>query len=398
MSAGAGISALATPEGLACFSADRGEPGWLSEFRQEHLRLFSQAPHADGRYTRLKLDWRGLLPQMPSFPAVQPPAAGLVSATGASRSPALALAPWAASNGETFKALVRPRQPFDHLVFSSWAGGLIFPWPEGEDDASVRHLAPEPKDGVILEPLLLDVGARARGKLFLHWRGSEGPGLRLTSISGRVGAGASLQLVLLGEGGRGHHHLSLNLELGQDAEVDVFGAWMGGRWTVLRSEACMGSPGASWKETHLVWGAGKDHSDLGTRVLHLAPRTRSDVHVRAALGGAARSVFSGNILMEKEAFQGDAHLEDHALLLSDGARSDSIPGLEIRAMDVKASHAASTGQVDAESLYYLLSRGLDESQARRLLVKGFLATLVERAPFAFLSDLLDGMLESWVQS
>jgi Fe-S cluster assembly protein SufD len=178
--------------------------------------------------------------------------------------------------------------------------------------------------------------------------------------------------------------------------VEIFGVWAGGRWTVLREEATMAAPGSSWKETHVVWGGGKDHTDIETRVLHLAPRTRSDIHVRAALSDRARCAFSGNVVMEKEAVLADARLEDHVLLLSESARSDSVPALEIRAMDVKASHAASTGPVDPEALFYLLSRGLDEVQARHLLVKGFLASLVDRAPFPLLSEMLDTQLESRV--
>ena len=395
MSAGS-PAPVPSPEALAAFSAGREEPKWLADFRQNSLHIFTQSPPIDGRYTRLKLDWKRFSVVTPSFPAVAPPDEGLVLATAAPRTPALALAPWASSEGGSFMELARPRQPFDHLVFASWSYGLVFQWKEGEGDGPVRYLAPEPKPELVLEPLLLNVGERAHGELFVHWKGAEGPGLRLTTVSGKVGPHASLKLVLLGEGGQGHHHISLNLDLAKGAEVEVFGAWLGGRWTVLRGEAHMASPGASWKETHLVWGAGKDHADIETRILHLAPSTRSDVHVRAALSDSARSVFTGKVVMEKEAVQADAHLEDHVLLLSDNARSDSIPGLEIRAMDVKASHAASIGQVDDEAMFYLLSRGLDEVQARHLLVKGFLASLVERAPFPFLSEILDAMLESKV--
>jgi hypothetical protein len=387
-----------SPESLASFSAERDEPAWLSEFRQENLRKFTENPPVDGRYTRLKLDWKRLSTKTPSFPAVPLPAEGLVLATTATSSPALALAPWAASGAGSLADLARPRQPFDHLVFASWSYGLVFRWEEGDGGGPTRYLAPEPKPDMVLEPLLLDVGERAHGELFVHWKGADAPGLRLTTLTGKVGPHASLKLVLLGEGGQGHHHISLNLDLAEGAEVEVFGAWLGGRWTVLRGEARMASPGASWKETHLVWGAHKDHTDIETRILHLAPHTRSDIHARAALAGSARSVFTGNVVMEKEAVQADAHLEDHVLLLSDTARSDSIPALEIRAMDVKASHAASIGQVDSEALFYLLSRGLDEDQARHLLVKGFLASLVERAPFPFLSDLVETALEARVSA
>lgn len=385
-------------EALESFSRGRGEPDWLTRFRLESLERYLEVPPAGGRYTRLKLAWEGLTPETPSFPAEARLAEGLVPATAAEPSPALALAPWTLSGGQNFLDLAKASQPFDNLVFSSWSYGLVFRWGEGQEDAEVRHLAPEPKGGLILEPLLLDVGAKAKANLFLHWKGSEEPGLRLTTLSGKLGPGAELRIALAGEGAKGHHHISLNLDLAEDARVDLFGAWVGGKWTVLRGVGRMASPGASWKETQLVWGDGKDHADIDTRILHLAPRTRSDVHARAALADSARSVFAGAVVMEKEAVQADARLEDHALLLSRGARSDSVPALEIRAMEVKAAHAASTGQVDAEQLHYLLTRGLDEAQARHLLVKGFLESLLERAPFPILPDFVDGILERKVRS
>jgi Fe-S cluster assembly protein SufD len=387
---------LDTPESIARFSSERGEPSWLKEYRIERLESFRQSPPEDGRYTRLKLNWKDLPAEMPSFPFPRNLGEGLMPATSGAEAPGLALAPWAESHPDVFRALARPRQPFDNLVFSSWAYGLVFQWPAGQRDETIRYLAPETKAGLVIEPLLMDVAEGGGGQLALHWKGGDERGLRLTTISGRVAAGGSLKLVLLREGGSGHHTLSLNLELGEGARVEVFGVWLGGAWTVLRGEAALGGRGASWKETHLVWGDGKDHTDLETKALHLAPGTKSDIHVRTALAGNARSVFTGNVVIEKEAVQGDARLEDHALLLSEGARSDSVPGLVIRAMDVRASHAASTGPVDPESLFYLLSRGLDESQARRLLVAGFLSCLMERAPFPFLSDRVETALEERV--
>ena len=146
----------------------------------------------------------------------------------------------------------------------------------------------------------------------------------------------------------------------------------------------------------MVLTSGRDHLEIDSQVVHSDHHTRSDVQVKTVAADASRAIFTGNIRMEKEARMGEAYLADHVLLLSPQARADSVPGLEIKALEVKAGHAASVGQLDDEQLFYLESRGLDPAQARHLVVVGFLASLFERAPFPFVSDILNPELESKV--
>jgi Fe-S cluster assembly protein SufD len=160
--------------------------------------------------------------------------------------------------------------------------------------------------------------------------------------------------------------------------------------------ADLSEPGSSWRETHLISTGGKEHLDLDSQVRLAARHTYSDIQVKAVADGNSRAIFTGNLLMEPAAVQSEAYLADHILLLSDGARADSIPGLEIKAADVKASHAASVGQVDEEQMFYLESRGLAPAEARRLIVVGFLRSLMERMPLPFVQEILDPLLETKV--
>ncbi|MEJ2369168.1 MAG: SufD family Fe-S cluster assembly protein [Acidobacteriota bacterium] len=173
-------------------------------------------------------------------------------------------------------------------------------------------------------------------------------------------------------------------------------AWMGWRLRIVRQDMNMLEPGASWKETHLILGSGKEHFDLDTQVRHLSPQTYSDVQAKAVLNDKARAVITGNVIMEKGARQGTADLQTHVLMLSPKSRADTVPGLEILAPDVKAAHAASVSQVDEEQLLYLESRGLSPDEARHILVKGFLASLFDRAPFSFMDDMLEPVIEERV--
>jgi Fe-S cluster assembly scaffold protein SufB len=100
--------------------------------------------------------------------------------------------------------------------------------------------------------------------------------------------------------------------------------------------------------------------------------------------------------MEKSAALSEAVLQDHVLLLSPEAHADSVPGLEIETLEVKAAHAATVGQVDEEELFYLQSRGLEPAEARRLIVLGFLRSLLERAPLPWAAEAVDTVLEKKV--
>ena len=90
------------------------------------------------------------------------------------------------------------------------------------------------------------------------------------------------------------------------------------------------------------------------------------------------AVWRGNIIVDPGAQQTDAFQESRNLLLSKRAHADAIPGLEIQANDVRCTHAAAVAQIDPEQLFYLRSRGLPEQVAKRLVIEGFLAALVER--------------------
>ena len=94
----------------------------------------------------------------------------------------------------------------------------------------------------------------------------------------------------------------------------------------------------------------------------------------------ARGVYQGLIQVAEDAQHTDAYQANRNLLLSDKARADSIPGLEILANDVRCTHGATIGDVDPEQMHYLMARGLPRPQAQRLIVEGFFAPVIDRIP------------------
>ncbi len=366
-----------------------GEGEEALQRRLESLAAFDPGSVQDNRYTRLSLDWASMPVAAPVQEAVPSPVEG-VSALPAG---ANLLSARLKENPASREALHGGASKWDALVLGAWREGLSVVYRPGEKKAKADYAAFGEGAGLVLEPILAEVGEGAEAALFLHWKKGSDASLRLTLLTGVVGAGASLKLFVLHDEPAYPHVLSVNLRLGRDASAEMFGLWAGGAWTMVRERADLLEPGASWRETELVVLDKKEHFDWDTRVRHCANHTQSDVQAKSVLSGRSRAVLTGDIDMENEAAKGDARLESHVLLLSPGARADSIPGLEIKAMDLKASHAASVGRPDENQMLYLQSRGLDEAQARRLVVEGFLKSLAGRAPMAFVEKVVESALE-----
>lgn len=128
----------------------------------------------------------------------------------------------------------------------------------------------------------------------------------------------------------------------------------------------------------VVLGARQEESTLIINTIHQGRGTSAYTHVRAVLFDASETHFSGLIKIEKGADQTSSLLENRVLLLGPKSRAESIPSLEIEANEVKASHAATTGQIDEQQLFYLRSRGIDLKTATRMIVEGFFEPIFDR--------------------
>ena len=142
----------------------------------------------------------------------------------------------------------------------------------------------------------------------------------------------------------------------------------------------------------LYLGSGRRHVDNRTRIDHAAPHCQSSELYKGILDDRARGVFSGKIYVHQDAQKTDAKQASHVLLLSDGAKIDAKPQLEIYADDVKCTHGATVGQIDQEALFYLQSRGIDRSTARNLLIYAFANELVGRIEVDSVRDQLEKTL------
>lgn len=120
------------------------------------------------------------------------------------------------------------------------------------------------------------------------------------------------------------------------------------------------------------WLKATDRLDIFLTIIHSAPNTQARTILKVVVDDAAYASLNGTIIVTKGAQKTNSFLEERILLLSDNARADAVPNLEIEADDVKCSHAAAIGKIDEAQLFYLKSRGIPESQAKTLIAQGFL--------------------------
>jgi Fe-S cluster assembly protein SufD len=175
------------------------------------------------------------------------------------------------------------------------------------------------------------------------------------------------------------HLDSLNIRQDQDSQCKQFTIVLGGGLVRTALEAHLDKPGASLDSHSLLVGHEDRHVDCVNIVTHGAPDTRSNQTARAIASDASRVIFNSKVIVDAGAVRSESRQSCRGLLLSPTAEIDTRPQLEIHADEVKCAHGATTGRLDPDMLFYMLSRGLDRATAQSLLV------------YAFLADVLTGM-------
>lgn len=175
----------------------------------------------------------------------------------------------------------------------------------------------------------------------------------------------------------------------RDAHYSSHAVALGARLSRLDLEVAQRGEGVEVRLDGLALISGRQLADTHSLMDHAAPRGRCRQLHKCIVGGAAHAVFNGKIVVRAGAQLTDSAQESRNLLLSDKAHVDAKPQLEIFADDVKCSHGATVGQLDAEQLFYLLSRGLAPERARNLLVYAFGAEVLDRIPVPSLVEQLE---------
>jgi Fe-S cluster assembly protein SufD len=183
---------------------------------------------------------------------------------------------------------------------------------------------------------------------------------------------------------------------GRTTNVASHSVLLGGALVRNNVHPVLAGEGAECLINGLFIGKGRQHLDNYMLVEHAAPRCASRQFYNGILDDHAHGVFHGRIIVHKDAQKTDAKQTNRNLLLSDDAQIDTKPQLEIYADDVKCTHGATIGQVEEEALFYLRSRGIDESAARCLLLFAFASQCLDRMTCAPVREYLQNQVQRWL--
>lgn len=278
------------------------------------------------------------------------------------------------------------------------SGGVFVHVPDGVEAAvPVRVFQVIDDAGRLQAPrTVISLGANARATVIEEQFSAEAEGLAL-HLSGTevyVGDHAKLIYGTLQDWSRNvFHYSNARARVGRDAELQWIQTVLGSRMAKANAYFDMAGPGAQAFVHGFMFGDARQHFHLHTLQRHLVDHTTSDLLIKGCLKDRARSIYQGLIQVSEGAQRTDAYQANRNLLLSDQARADSIPGLEILANDVRCTHGATIGHVDEEQMYYLMARGLPAKIAQRLIVEGFFAPVLDRIPLEGVRERLQGEIE-----
>jgi Fe-S cluster assembly protein SufD len=196
-----------------------------------------------------------------------------------------------------------------------------------------------------------------------------------------IGPGAQVRYVNTQDLGRHVYDLRTQTALMErDSRLEWLTVTLGGRLSRSSQHTILRGPGAEALVTGLYLPDGKQHIAFDTLQDHVAGSCLSDLLYQGALMGKSRAVYEGTIRAWPGAQKTNAYQSNRNLILSPGARADSLPKLEIEANDLRCTHGATVSQVDEDQVFYLMSRGIPHADAVRLIVEGFFQPSLDRLP------------------
>lgn len=404
----------------------RQEPDWMLDLRLKAWRFFQEIPWPTGveeTWRRTKLtgfkmeDYAPLvgagaisrLPDEVSKSLAEVESVGELAFVDGARAH-YRLDPQLAAQGVIFTDLGTAAREHADLVQKVFGAAVS----ESEHKFSALHYALwnsgtfvyVPRNVVVEQPLQVVIDQEEGKKAgFHHTVVATEPNAVVTLVEDFIGGenGAINSVVELLSGASSQlHYLHLQnladsawnfstqrMKLGRDSLLRHFmGSW-GSRLSKAWLNMDLEGQGSHGELLGLYFPGGRQHLDHHTNQLHKAPNATSDLLYKGALKDRSRSVYQGYIKVYPGAQKTNAYQANRNLMLSKTARADSIPGLEIEADDVRCTHGATAGQVPAEYVFYLMSRGIDRTNAERMIVQGFFEEVLNRIPVAGVRNKLE---------
>ena len=290
---------------------------------------------------------------------------------------------------------------FTSLAQTFWTGGKFIYVPDNVEVKLPIEMHSSILSGNAVFPrLLVIVGKNSKVALLDEFVSPDAKHQSLSSATTEIflGEGADVRYVLLNRWGENVYHFHhQRTVLGKDAHLKTLTIGLGSHLTKATIEAFLNAQGSSSDMLGLVFGTGNQHFDHHTVQFHKVGQTLSDLLFKTALDDKAHSVYSGLIRIEKDAQRSNAYQANRNLLLSKDTQADSIPNLEIHANDVRCSHGATVAPIDPEYIFYLMSRGIPEVDAKRLVVEGWFEQVLDRADIPALRELVSEQIAAKIR-
>jgi Fe-S cluster assembly protein SufD len=282
-------------------------------------------------------------------------------------------------------------------AFESFGEATVITVPAEADIAAPTVISVRGEDaaaGAAFGHTVIEVGANARAVVVVDHHGSATFADNLEAV---VGDGASLTVVSVQDWTADTVHLSHHqVSVGRDARVQHAVVTLGGSVVRVAPSVRYAGAGGDAELLGLYFADAGQHLEHRLFVDHAQPNCRSRVDYKGALQGAdAHTVWIGDVLIRPEAMGTDTYERNRNLLLTDGARADSVPNLEILTGEVVgAGHASTSGRLEDHHLFYLMARGIPFEEARRLVIRGFFGELINKIAVPELRDRIGAAVEA----
>jgi Fe-S cluster assembly protein SufD len=405
-----------TQEAFEAFLAQRREPAWLVQLRREAWSAFLELPLPDRTQEEwARIDIRAFKLDQFSIPSQSANEITLAqtlltegvdlggsAVTGDSQPLPTRLDPELARHGVFFGSLKELIQSHGELIrkflftkavdyhvdkfaalhAACMSGGAVLYVPKGvKVDKPLHIFASLSPDAVDFSHtlIILDEGSEATVLSETAGMDPSGAGLHCGAIEIFAGPRSRLRYVNLQNWGKGVWHFAHQKALVErDADIQWTIGALGSRLAKVNQHVALVGPGANAQVNGVMFTEGKQHLSYHTLQRHHAMRCTSDLLYKGALQDKSRLEWRGMIKVDRDAQKTDGYQRNDNLILSENARADSIPGLEIEADDVKCSHGATVGRVDDEQVFYARCRGLTRNEAIRMIVAGFFQQVFDR--------------------
>jgi Fe-S cluster assembly protein SufD len=412
-------------------SEQRQEPTWLRDRRLEAFKAFSDLewPHnrlEEWRYTdprRFDLD-RPIVTDAGDTSRVETGItaaagdldgtlrivdAGVVEATvcGEAHEQGVVVADLSAA-ARDHEAIVRPHlgtavgedEKFEAANLAAFTvGGLVYIPDDVELANPIAVTIQVTAEGGHLPRVLIVAGAHAKATVYVDHAG-DAPTTVVEAIEIVAGTGAQVHVVTAQDWGDSVDHIGSHRGLTYDnADYHHLEITFGGRTVYIRPDVGLDHPGATAELLGVYFADEGQRIEHRSLIHHNASQTASELVYKGALQGDSRATFFGNIRIDPHARATSSDQTNRNLILTEGAKADSIPFLEIHNSDVvRCGHHSSVGQVDEAQLFYLESRGIPRPEAARLLVFGFFAEVTDRIDLPGVTDVVLAEIEREIRT